>query len=61
MKRRIRTCADCGKQLGGTIGKCFDCGGEKPEPTREDRLADARWWKMMLGVKKDHVDQTHQD
>lgn len=30
MMRRVRKCSECGKRLGGTLGRCFECGGEKP-------------------------------
>lgn len=56
---RIRTCAECGKQLGGTVVKCFECGGEKPSPSREERLRDAVWWKIELGVPFDMIQRAH--
>lgn len=61
MRSRVRTCDDCGKKLGGTVGLCYECGGEKPQPTREERLADARWWKIMLGVDPDLIEEAHQN
>lgn len=57
---RQRNCGECGKALGGTVGKCFDCGGEKPSPSREDRLADAYTWKILLGVPRHKIKQAHE-
>lgn len=58
--RRTRTCEECGKQLGGTVGKCFECGGEKPSPSREERLADAVYWKVELGVPYGMIQEAHE-
>lgn len=57
---RIRTCENCGKQLGGTVGLCYDCGGEKPSPSREERLTDAYVWKALLGVPHDKIQSAHE-
>lgn len=59
--QRVRKCADCGKPLGGTLGKCYECGGEKSEPTREERLQDAFYWKVVgLGIKPSVVEEAHE-
>lgn len=57
---RIRTCAECGKQLGGTVGTCHECGGEKPSPSREERLRDAERWKLWLGVPYEMIQRAHE-
>lgn len=57
--RRKRTCAECGKPLGGTVGKCYECGGEKPQPSRRERLKDAETWKLWLGVPWDKIAEAH--
>jgi hypothetical protein len=56
---RKRTCAECGKPLGGTVGKCYECGGEKPEPSRKERLSDAEKWKLWAGVPWDMIAEAH--
>lgn len=56
---RQRTCDDCGKPLGGTIVKCHECGGEKPKPSRKERLANAERWKLWLGVRWDQIEEAH--
>lgn len=57
--RRRRTCSECGKPLGGTLGTCYECGGEKHSPSREERLADARNWKILFGVKPSLIEEAH--
>jgi hypothetical protein len=57
--RRKRKCSECGKPLGGTVSECYECGGEKVSPSREERLADARWWKFWLGVDATLVEEAH--
>jgi hypothetical protein len=59
MLRRKRKCSECNKPLGGTVGKCYECGGEKPERTRKERLADAKEWKLLLGVKYALIKEAH--
>lgn len=60
MSRRTRTCDNCGKQLGGTLGLCYNCGGEKPSPSRSERLQDAWNWKMYLGLSPNRVQAAHE-
>lgn len=57
--RRQRKCGECGKPLGGTVGLCYGCGGDPPTVTREDRLADAVWWKLWLGVDPQLIEEAH--
>lgn len=56
---RRRTCGECGKPLGGTVGLCYECGGEKPSPSRKERLADAETWKLLLGIEYEQVAEAH--
>jgi hypothetical protein len=58
---RLRNCSECNKQLGGTVGECFECGGEKPSPSREERLADAYLWKAWLGVPHSKIMDAHEE
>lgn len=60
MQRRQRDCGECGKALGGTVGTCYECGGEKPSPSREERLKDAVRWKILLGVPRHKINQAHE-
>lgn len=60
-RRRRRTCQDCGKPLGSTVGKCYECGGEQPEPSREERLRDAYVWKILLGVDPELIEEAHSE
>lgn len=57
--RRQRKCSECGKPLGGTVGRCHECGGEKPSPSRRERLKDAEEWKLWLGVPWDLIKEAH--
>lgn len=57
--RRTRTCSECGKRLGSTVGECFECGGEQPSASREERLRDAYTWKILLGVKPEKIEEVH--
>lgn len=41
---RRRKCADCGKPLGATVGKCYECGGEHPRLSTRERLEN---WKQI--------------
>lgn len=59
--RRQRNCAECGKALGGTVGTCHECGGEKPSPSKEERLRDARTWKILLGVDPLLIKSAHEE
>lgn len=52
-------CNDCGKPLGGTEELCYECGGEKPTLSREERLANARMWKAMMWIPPEKVDEAH--
>lgn len=56
---RRRKCDECGKPLGGTLGTCYKCGGEKPSPSRTERLASAKEWKLILGVKPSKIKSAH--
>lgn len=58
-KTRKRKCLDCDKPLGSTVGRCFDCGGEQPEPSRKERLKPAEEWKMMMGIPIDMIMEAH--
>jgi len=58
-KHRTRTCEDCGKKLGGTVGTCYECGGEKPSPSRKERLKSAEQWKLWLGAPWKKIAQAH--
>lgn len=58
---RVRTCAECDKKLGGTVGKCHECGGEKPSPSKKERLEDARTWKILLGVDPLLIKSAHEE
>lgn len=57
--RRKRRCADCGKPLGSTVGRCYECGGEDPSLTREERLQDARTWKILFGIPPQKIAAAH--
>lgn len=54
---RKRKCAECGKPLGGTVAECFECGGESPSKSREDKNTDAYAWLTMLGVERQVIDR----
>lgn len=56
---RRRICGDCGKPLGGTVGQCYECGGEKPAPSRDERLADAMAWKTLLAIPYETIAEAH--
>ena len=56
---RRRKCDECGQPLGGTLGTCHDCGGEKNRLSREGRLANAKKWKLLFGVKPDLIEEAH--
>lgn len=58
---RLRNCDECGQALGGSIGLCYECGGEKPTPSREERLTDAYTWKMILGVDPSLINDAHSE
>jgi len=60
MQRRKRKCEDCEKPLGGTIVKCFECGGEKPSPSKKERLSDGKEWAALLGVERSVVKSVHE-
>lgn len=57
--KRKRKCAECGKPLGSTVGKCYECGGESPSPSRRERLQDAETWKLLLGVPYGKIKEAH--
>lgn len=56
---RVRRCGECGKRLGGTLAYCRDCGGEKPQPSDQERLLDGVRWKLQLGVQEDRIAAAH--
>lgn len=56
---RKRKCGECGKPLGGTAGLCYECGGEKPSPSRKERLRDAEKWKLWLGIPWSMIANAH--
>lgn len=58
---RRRRCDTCGKPLGSTVGDCYECGGDDPSLSREQRLADARNWKLLAGVDPDLIAEAHSD
>ena len=60
MIHRVRKCKECSKQLGGTLSKCHECGGEKPEPDPSERILDAVRWKLLLGVEDDKIQEAHE-
>lgn len=60
-RHRKRKCGDCGKPLGSTLGYCYECGGENRRAEREERLADAYTWKILLGVKPKLIEEAHED
>lgn len=43
-----RTCQSCGKPLGGSLGRCHDCGGDT---YRGGDPITPEWWLVELGVK----------
>lgn len=60
IQKRKRKCMDCGKPLGSTVGRCFECGGESPSPSRDERLQPAVWWKIELGVPYKQIQKAHE-
>lgn len=58
--RRVRKCKECNKRLGGTLVRCHECGGEKPEPDPSERILDAVRWKLMLGVDEELIEEAHE-
>jgi hypothetical protein len=56
---RRRKCSDCGKPLGSTVGRCYECGGEQPTLSRKERLADAETWKLLAGVEWEQIADAH--
>lgn len=56
---RRRRCEDCGKPLGATVARCYDCGGDDPSASREERLADSRKWKLLGGIDPETVEEAH--
>jgi hypothetical protein len=42
-----RYCDDCGKPLGGTYNKCYECGGKSK---RGGDPITPHKWQLMLGV-----------
>lgn len=58
---RTRTCAECGKHLGGTYGTCYECGGSKQvdPPGTQPMYDGARKWKVFLGVNPVKIKAAH--
>lgn len=57
--RRKRKCSECNKPLGGTFGKCHECGGEKSKERMMYRWA--RSWKIALGVFPSKIKKAHDE
>lgn len=47
-------CAECGKPLGSTVDKCFECGGEG---TRAGDPIPPHEWQVRLGVPPEKLKQ----
>jgi hypothetical protein len=56
--RRVRKCDECGKPLGSTLGACHECGGDSYRAGGPSE-ADARAWKLALGVSHTQIESAH--
>lgn len=45
-------CKECGKPLGSTVERCFECGGTG---RRGGQPIDPHAWQIMLGVKPQNL------
>lgn len=62
--RRIPKCSECGKPLGGTYGRCYECGGSKQvDPPGTQPMYDSAFtWKVwFLGIPRSVVEAAHEE
>lgn len=58
MQRR-RTCSECGKPLGNTLGRCHECGGETYRAGGQMVDDWGRYWKIEMGIPWPKIVEVH--
>lgn len=60
--RRKRTCSECGKPLGNTLGKCHEHGGDNYRAGGSMMYQWSERWKLWyFGVPYDKVQKAHEE